>query len=114
MNCCVATYISRNASITTERNMEAIPRKFTPEELVQLTAAERRQLGTEFDARKAAAEMSLRQWCVEQAIRVVDNIKIPESPHGQSTTTNINIDVVSIARGILDFVSAPFKPVDSK
>jgi hypothetical protein len=67
--------------------MEAIPRKFSPEELVALTAAERRQLGSEFDARKAAAEMAMRQWCIEQA-------------HGH----------VGNAHEIFHFVTEPLKP----
>jgi hypothetical protein len=73
--------------------MEAIPRKFTAEELVQLTAAERRQLGSEFDARKAASEIALRQWCVETAIK-----------------TQPPVAYVTLAQQILDFVTAPLKP----
>jgi hypothetical protein len=73
--------------------MEAIPRKFSPEELVQLTAAERRQLGTHFDAQKKLQEIALRQWCVEQAIKAHDS-------H----------DVEGLCNSLLNFVSAPLKP----
>jgi hypothetical protein len=79
--------------------MEAIPRKFSPEELVALTAAERRRLGSEFDARKAVAEIQLRQWCVEQAVAVFGELPVIDG-HTVSET----------AKDILDFVSAPLKP----
>jgi hypothetical protein len=88
--------------------MEAIPRKLSPEELVHLTAAERRQLGSEFDARKAVAEIKLRQWCVEQAVAVVKGISLP--PSAPNATVNVNIDVVSVAKDIFNFVTAPLKP----
>jgi predicted GTPase len=77
--------------------MEAIPRKFSPEELVALTAAERRQLGAHFDAQKALQEIALRQWCVEQACKSPDYID-------EAAT------IVSVAQSILDFVTAPLKP----
>jgi hypothetical protein len=69
------------------------PRKFTPEELAALTAVEKKQENKEFDARKAAAEMALRQWCVERAIEA------------QLTTES----VVIVADNILAFVSEPLK-----
>ena len=76
--------------------MEAIPRKFSPEELAALTAVAARQTGREFDARKAGAEMALRQWCVEQAIA--------------SNVSGGADSVTEVAKHILDFVSAPLKP----
>ena len=78
--------------------MEAIPRKFSPDELVALTAAQKRQENKEFDARKAAAEMSLRQWCVEQAL------KSPGDYIDEAAT------VVSVAEEIFWFVYGPLKP----
>ena len=78
--------------------MEAIPRKFSPDELVALTAAQKRQENKEFDARKAASEMALRQWCVEQAVNLwVKDTSVHRTPE-------------SMAQAILDFVSAPLKP----
>lgn len=67
------------------------PRKFTPDELAALTAVEKRQENKEFDARKAAAEMALRQWCVEKAVEC----------------TLSDQSVVGVAREFLLFVSEP-------
>jgi hypothetical protein len=89
--------------------MEAIPRKFSPEELVALTAAERRQLGAHFDAQKSLHEIALRQWCIEQSVAVTKCISLPPSAPN-ATVINISIDTVSIAKNILDFISAPLKP----
>jgi hypothetical protein len=101
---CVSDAKAVLEAVEENRNMEAIPRKFSPEELVQLTAAERRQLGSEFDARKAVAEIQLRQWCVEQA-RQSNGQWVGVDP--PSLVTN---SVVLVAQNILDFVTAPLKP----
>ena len=73
--------------------MEAIPRKFTPEVHAQLVAIQAKQAGRELDARLAASEISLRQWCVEQAIEA-----------------QMGADTMGLAKDILTFVTAPLKP----
>jgi len=88
--------------------MEPKQREFTPEELATITAQQAKLLGKALDAPRIAQEIKLRQWCVEQAIRTIEAIKIPEPARGKdSTTVNINVDVCSIAVNILAFVSSP-------
>jgi uncharacterized protein YPO0396 len=82
--------------------LEPTPRKFTPEEHAQLVQIQARQAGRELDARLAASEIALRQWCVEQAC------KSPDDYIDESAT------VVSVAESILDFVTAPLKPEQPK
>jgi hypothetical protein len=88
--------------------LEPTQRKFTPEEHAQLTALQQRQAGRELDARLAASEMALRQWCVEQAVTVVKGIALP--PSAPNATINVSIDTMSVAKDIFDFVTAPLKP----
>ncbi len=82
--------------------MEAIPRKFSPDELAALNAASIQQSNKEFDARNAASEMALRQWCVEQATKVPLPSTLP--------TTGSAAAIVVVAADIFDFVCVPLRP----
>jgi hypothetical protein len=77
--------------------MESIPRKFSPEEYAQLTSLQQRQAGRQLDAALAAAEIKLRQWCMEQAV----NLWLKD--------TSVHKTPESMAKAILDFVTAPLK-----
>ena len=72
--------------------LEPTQRKFTLEEHAQLVQMQARQAGRDLDARVAASEIALRQWCVEQALKV-----------------QTGVDTVPLAKDILDFVTAPLK-----
>jgi len=93
--------------------LEPTQRKFTPEEHAHLTAIQRRQEGKELDARVAASEIALRQWCVEQAAKVCPQ----QSPYlnwiGDSEQTGPQTAIARISQEILDFVTAPLKPEQS-
>ena len=73
--------------------LEPTQRKFSPEEHAQLAALQQRQAGRDLDARMAASEMALRQWCVEQALKAHET-------HA----------VEALCKLIFDFVTAPIKP----
>ena len=94
--------------------MEAIPRKFTPEEHAKLAAIQAKQAGRELDARLAASEIALRQWCVEQAAKVCPQQSAYLNWIGDSEQTGPQTAVARISQEILDFVSAPLKPEPPK
>jgi len=87
--------------------MEPKAREFTPDELVAITSQQAKMEGRKLDAVRIAQEMRLRQWCVEQAVKTIDNMQLPPPRPGGGSTININLDVCSIARNILDFVYEP-------
>ncbi len=69
--------------------LEPMQRKFSPEEAAHIAAIEAKQQGRTLDAARAAAEMSLRQWCIVQAQGSIKN-----------------------AEEIFQFVTAPLKGKD--
>jgi hypothetical protein len=94
--------------------LEPTQRKFTPEEHAHLVQMQARQAGRDLDARVAASEIALRQWCVEQAVKASgDSGALMSVEQGEGAALGASIvrfATVDLASHILDFVTAPLKP----
>ncbi len=76
--------------------------KLNADQAAAALEAEKRMRVTQNEIVSAQDAAALRRWCIEMAIKCIEEIKLPSTGN---STNNINIDPVQVARQFYEFMT---------